>query len=137
MLSLHGEDVFSHIRRNMVMPLKGNRKKFHSHNTTYSSKGCCHMHFSVSGIVGTEAGQPWKIVCLRGPWLLIESLPWFPTALPCEDNPWGKVLLHLNETSLAHYLFRQTTSTNDSSFPYFVLPVRQPSTFTSQLIIKE
>lgn len=49
--------------------------------------------------MGTEAGQPWHDGnCLKGPWLQIQSSPWSLTALPCENNPWGKVLLHLNET---------------------------------------
>lgn len=78
-----------------------------------------------------------KFACLRGPQKPIQSSHQPPAALPCERDPWGKVLPHLSETQLAHYLFRQAMSTYDSSFPYFVLPVKQPSAFTSQLIIKE
>lgn len=69
--------------------------------------------------------------------MLIQSPLQPPTALPCEQNSWGKVLPHLNKTWLTHYLFRQARSTYDLSFPYFVLPVKQPSAFTSQVIIKE
>lgn len=125
-----------HIRRNVVMPSKSNRK-----NSTPITQ---HTPVKATGI--SVSVEQWalklsslgmmEIVCLRGPWLESQSPPWCSTALPCQDYPWGKVLLHLNETWLAHYLFRQTQSTNDSSFPYFVLPVRQPSAFTSQLIIK-
>lgn len=37
--------------------LEEQQKKFHSHNTTYSSEG--HRYFSVCRTVGTKAEQPW------------------------------------------------------------------------------
>lgn len=121
------------------MPLKSNRKNSTRVSQQIPVKATV-TWISVSlgqTVLNLDSLSIMKIICLRGPQMPIQSPCQPPAALPCEHNPWGKVLPHLNETWLAHYLFRQATSTYDSSFPYFVLPVKQPSAFTSQLIIKE
>lgn len=71
------------------MPLKSNRKNS-THITQHTPVKAVAAGISVSvkqwalelGSLGMM-----EIVCLRSPWLEIQSLPWSSNALPCEDYP--------------------------------------------------
>jgi len=123
----------------MIIPLKLNRK-IPPHVSQHTPVKATVTWISVSlgqSVINLDGLGIVKIICSRGAQMPIQSPRQPPTSLACERSPWGKVLYHSNETWLAHYLFRQAMSAYDSSFPYFVLPVKQPSAFTSQLIIKK